>query len=162
MKVRVLGSNHVLRQKDYYVESLQSAGIFEGKKLESTKNVHCGNIVALIGLNKYILKNATITKENALHAFPLRAIFVVLHHDHSLPDIILKAIDNSRMEDFRLPYIVHDDLFLHQREGIRWLWSMHCKDSGAILADDMGLGKTRQVCISNNVVNLVYMFILYS
>jgi hypothetical protein len=134
MRVRVLGSNHVPGQKDYYVESLQRAEIFEGKKLESTKTVQCGNLVALIGLNKYIPHNATITKECALLAFPFRAIYV-LNHDQNLPDITLKATGKSRVENFYLPYLVHDDLFLHQREGLRWLWSMHCQDSGVGVLD---------------------------
>eukprot|EP00958_Prasinococcus_capsulatus_P019603 scaffold2437_cov395-Prasinococcus_capsulatus_cf.AAC.14 len=38
------------------------------------------------------------------------------------------------------------NLYPHQREGLKWLWSLHKKQSGGILGDDMGLGKTRQVC----------------
>ncbi|KAK2656287.1 hypothetical protein Ddye_009339 [Dipteronia dyeriana] len=37
-------------------------------------------------------------------------------------------------------------LFPHQREGLRWLWSLHCQGKGGILGDDMGLGKTMQIC----------------
>lgn len=36
-------------------------------------------------------------------------------------------------------------LYPHQREGLKWLWSLHCKGKGGILGDDMGLGKTMQV-----------------
>lgn len=31
-------------------------------------------------------------------------------------------------------------LYPHQVEGVRWLWSLHCRQRGGILADDMGLG----------------------
>lgn len=37
-------------------------------------------------------------------------------------------------------------LYPHQRDGLRWLWSLHCQGKGGILGDDMGLGKTMQMC----------------
>ncbi|KAL2518072.1 protein CHROMATIN REMODELING 24 [Abeliophyllum distichum] len=37
-------------------------------------------------------------------------------------------------------------LYPHQRDGLKWLWSLHCKGKGGILGDDMGLGKTMQIC----------------
>ncbi|KAL2342897.1 hypothetical protein Fmac_004182 [Flemingia macrophylla] len=37
-------------------------------------------------------------------------------------------------------------LYPHQREGLKWLWSLHCLGKGGILGDDMGLGKTMQMC----------------
>ncbi|KAL4204403.1 hypothetical protein AMTRI_Chr01g131870 [Amborella trichopoda] len=36
-------------------------------------------------------------------------------------------------------------LYPHQHDGLKWLWSLHCKKTGGILGDDMGLGKTMQV-----------------
>jgi SNF2 family DNA or RNA helicase len=36
-------------------------------------------------------------------------------------------------------------LYPHQREGLKWLWSLHVRGKGGILGDDMGLGKTMQV-----------------
>ncbi|KAK2448638.1 chromatin remodeling [Trifolium repens] len=32
-------------------------------------------------------------------------------------------------------------LYPHQREGLKWLWSLHVRGKGGILGDDMGLGK---------------------
>ncbi|EDQ85848.1 uncharacterized protein MONBRDRAFT_11528 [Monosiga brevicollis MX1] len=46
---------------------------------------------------------------------------------------------------FRLPSQLYDGLFPHQREGVRWLWSLYRRKCGGILGDDMGLGKTVQV-----------------
>lgn len=46
---------------------------------------------------------------------------------------------------FKLPTKVAKMLYLHQREGLKWLWSLHCQGKGGILGDDMGLGKTMQV-----------------
>ncbi|KAH9717308.1 protein CHROMATIN REMODELING 24 [Citrus sinensis] len=47
---------------------------------------------------------------------------------------------------YMLPGKIGNMLFPHQREGLRWLWSLHCQGKGGILGDDMGLGKTMQIC----------------
>ncbi|KAF0895629.1 hypothetical protein E2562_013926 [Oryza meyeriana var. granulata] len=46
---------------------------------------------------------------------------------------------------YKLPGSIFKMLYPHQREGLRWLWVLHCKGTGGILGDDMGLGKTMQV-----------------
>ncbi|CAD6261544.1 unnamed protein product [Miscanthus lutarioriparius] len=46
---------------------------------------------------------------------------------------------------YKLPGQIFKMLFAHQREGLRWLWVLHCRGTGGILGDDMGLGKTMQV-----------------
>ncbi|CAH9085288.1 unnamed protein product [Cuscuta epithymum] len=48
---------------------------------------------------------------------------------------------------FMLPGEVANILYPHQRDGLKWLWSVHSKGKGGILADDMGLGKTMQICV---------------
>nr|GEV07160.1 SNF2-related, N-terminal domain-containing protein [Tanacetum cinerariifolium] len=48
--------------------------------------------------------------------------------------------------NFALPSKIATMLYPHQREGLKWLWSLHCKGKGGILGDDMGLGKTMQIC----------------
>ncbi|KAI3445101.1 hypothetical protein Pfo_001766 [Paulownia fortunei] len=47
---------------------------------------------------------------------------------------------------YKLPGKIANMLYPHQREGLKWLWSLHCKGKGGILGDDMGLGKTMQIC----------------
>ncbi|KAG8391158.1 hypothetical protein BUALT_Bualt01G0158700 [Buddleja alternifolia] len=47
---------------------------------------------------------------------------------------------------YRLPGKIAKMLYPHQREGLKWLWSLHYKGKGGILGDDMGLGKTMQIC----------------
>lgn len=44
-----------------------------------------------------------------------------------------------------LPGEIVKKLYPHQRDGLKWLWALHCKNCGGILGDDMGLGKTMQV-----------------
>ncbi|GAA0156845.1 damaged DNA-binding protein [Lithospermum erythrorhizon] len=47
---------------------------------------------------------------------------------------------------YRLPSGIAQMLYPHQRDGLKWLWSLHCQRKGGILGDDMGLGKTMQIC----------------
>ncbi|KAG2575965.1 hypothetical protein PVAP13_7KG359700 [Panicum virgatum] len=46
---------------------------------------------------------------------------------------------------YKLPGRIFKMLYPHQREGLRWLWVLHCRGTGGILGDDMGLGKTMQL-----------------
>ncbi|KAL6980895.1 DNA helicase [Sarracenia purpurea var. burkii] len=45
---------------------------------------------------------------------------------------------------YMLPSKIAKMLYPHQRDGMKWLWSLHCQRKGGILGDDMGLGKTIQ------------------
>ncbi|KAF8404043.1 hypothetical protein HHK36_008920 [Tetracentron sinense] len=47
---------------------------------------------------------------------------------------------------YKLPSKIAKILYPHQRDGLKWLWSLHCRQTGGILGDDMGLGKTMQMC----------------
>ncbi|CAM0913080.1 unnamed protein product [Alopecurus aequalis] len=47
---------------------------------------------------------------------------------------------------YMLPAKISKMLYPHQRQGLRWLWFLHCRGTGGILGDDMGLGKTMQIC----------------
>ncbi|KAM0847095.1 hypothetical protein ACQ4PT_055225 [Festuca glaucescens] len=63
-----------------------------------------------------------------------------------LPDIQIEAAGGSVVEaPYKLPPRILNTLYAHQREGLAWLWSLHCRGTGGILGDDMGLGKTMQV-----------------
>jgi len=43
---------------------------------------------------------------------------------------------------FTIPASTYNQLFDHQKTGIRWLWELHQQNTGGIIADEMGLGKT--------------------
>nr|GEX34756.1 elongation factor 2 [Tanacetum cinerariifolium] len=45
-----------------------------GKKQETVEDVPCGNTVALVGLDQFITKNATLTSEKEVDAHPIRAM----------------------------------------------------------------------------------------
>ncbi|XP_073270595.1 protein CHROMATIN REMODELING 24-like isoform X2 [Primulina huaijiensis] len=62
--------------------------------------------------------------------------------DDHLDDFTLRGLKYT----YRLPSKIAKMLFPHQREGLKWLWSLHSMGKGGILGDDMGLGKTMQIC----------------
>ncbi|KAM0840367.1 hypothetical protein ACQ4PT_059715 [Festuca glaucescens] len=49
------------------------------------------------------------------------------------------------VKPYKLPGDIFKMLYPHQREGLKWLWVLHCRGTGGILGDDMGLGKTMQI-----------------
>lgn len=60
----------------------------------------------------------------------------------------LPPFGRKEKKRFTLPQDLYDILKPHQKQGIEWLWKLHCSDMpGGIVADDMGLGKTLQVII---------------
>ncbi|PWA54934.1 ribosomal protein S5/Elongation factor G/III/V family protein [Artemisia annua] len=75
LKVRIMGPNYVPgEKKDLYVKSVQRTVIWMGKKQETVEDVPCGNTVALVGLDQFITKNATLTNEKETDAHPIRAM----------------------------------------------------------------------------------------
>lgn len=49
-------------------------------------------------------------------------------------------------EGFELNGDIFNNLYLHQKEGLKWLYELYRKRMGGVLGDDMGLGKTVQIC----------------
>jgi SNF2 family DNA or RNA helicase len=47
---------------------------------------------------------------------------------------------------FSLPPKIYENLYEHQKLGIKWLYQLYRDELGGVLADDMGLGKTVQIC----------------
>lgn len=80
--------------------------------------------------------------------FKLSCVSNKVHIPGNADDLILEdlsiALDVPK-SIYRLPGKIAKMLFPHQREGLNWLWSLHCKGKGGVLGDDMGLGKTMQV-----------------
>ncbi|XP_020417806.1 elongation factor 2 [Prunus persica] len=75
LKVRIMGPNYVPgEKKDLYVKNVQRTVIWMGKKQETVEDVPCGNTVALVGLDQFITKNATLTNEKEADAHPIRAM----------------------------------------------------------------------------------------
>lgn len=80
------------------------------------------------------------------------------YDDSDVVDVLDDCTDGSVLEDesaitlsgprstYKLPGKIAKMLYPHQRDGLKWLWSLHCQGKGGILGDDMGLGKTMQIC----------------
>lgn len=60
---------------------------------------------------------------------------------------------------YKLPSKIAKMLYPHQREGLKWLWSLHCQGKGGILGDDMGLGKTMQVSLLGELISFLLLFV---
>ncbi|KAK8588964.1 hypothetical protein V6N13_087852 [Hibiscus sabdariffa] len=75
LKVRIMGPNYVPgEKKDLYVKSVQRTVIWMGKKQETVEDVPCGNTVVMVGLDRFITKNATLTNEKEVVAHAIRAM----------------------------------------------------------------------------------------
>lgn len=65
------------------------------------------------------------------------------HNDNEIVSADEHAITLSDPKStFKLPAKIGKMLYPHQRDGLKWLWSLHCQGKGGVLGDDMGLGKT--------------------
>ncbi|GJS11227.1 ARID DNA-binding domain-containing protein [Tanacetum coccineum] len=70
-----MGPNYVPgEKKDLYVKSVHKTVIWMGEKQEAVEDVPCGNTVALVGLDQFITKTATLTNEKESDAYPIRAM----------------------------------------------------------------------------------------
>lgn len=74
-KVRIMGPNYVPgEKKDLFVKAVQRTVLCMGRKQEAVEDVPCGNTVALVGLDQFIIKTATLTNEGKDDAHPLKAM----------------------------------------------------------------------------------------
>lgn len=61
--------------------------------------------------------------------------------------------------NLQIPKDIWNNLYEHQKTGVRWLWELHQLGTGGILGDEMGLGKTIQMIAflialrTSNIVN---------
>ncbi|KAJ0799048.1 putative ribosomal protein S5 domain 2-type [Helianthus annuus] len=67
-------------KKDLYVKGVQRTVIWMGKKQETVEDVPCGNTVAMVGLDQFITKNATLANEKEVDATP-DSSHEILHAD---------------------------------------------------------------------------------
>eukprot|EP00386_Alphamonas_edax_P013988 GDKI01043048.1.p2 GENE.GDKI01043048.1~~GDKI01043048.1.p2 ORF type:complete len:837 (-),score=376.08 GDKI01043048.1:439-2949(-) len=67
-KVRIQGSHYTPGSKDdLYVKSIQRTVLMMGRYVEQVADVPCGNTVALVGVDQYLLKSGTITTCETAH-----------------------------------------------------------------------------------------------
>ena len=74
-KVRIMGPNYVPgTKKDLYVKTVQRTVLCMGRRQEAVEDVPCGNTVAMVGLDQFITKNATLTGEKCEDAHTIKAM----------------------------------------------------------------------------------------
>eukprot|EP00769_Ergobibamus_cyprinoides_P000182 gnl/Ergobibamus_cyprinoides/1176.p1 GENE.gnl/Ergobibamus_cyprinoides/1176~~gnl/Ergobibamus_cyprinoides/1176.p1 ORF type:complete len:427 (+),score=205.83 gnl/Ergobibamus_cyprinoides/1176:277-1557(+) len=61
-KVRIMGPNYVVGKKDdLFIKNIQRTILMMGRFVEPIEDCPCGNTVGLVGVDQFIIKNATIT-----------------------------------------------------------------------------------------------------
>jgi elongation factor 2 len=105
-KVRIMGPNYVPgNKKDLYLKSIQRTLIMMGRYVEQVPDVPCGNNVAMVGVDQYLLKTGTITTIAAAHNFktmkysvsPVVRVAVDVKNPQDLPKLVegLKRLSKS-------------------------------------------------------------------
>jgi len=74
MKVRIMGSNYVFGEKKdvYDNKTIQRTVLCMGRRQDAVEDVPAGNTVALVGMDQFIAKTATITEAGQVDCHPLK------------------------------------------------------------------------------------------
>lgn len=68
-----MGPNYVPGEKrDLNIKNVQRTVLCMGRRQDAVEDVPCGNTVALVGLDQFITKNATLTNEKSEDAHPIK------------------------------------------------------------------------------------------
>ena len=98
-KVRIMGPNYVPgEKKDLWTKTVQRTVLCMGRRQDAIEDVPCGNTVAMVGLDQFITKNATITSESAKDAHPIKAM------KFSVSPVVRVAVEAKNAAD--LPKLV--------------------------------------------------------
>lgn len=97
-KVAIMGSNYKYgTNEDFYTnKSIQRVVMMIGDKAETVEYVPCGNTVALVGVDQYLVKSGTVTTEEK--AYPLRTM------KFSVSPVVRVAVEPKNASD--LPKLV--------------------------------------------------------
>ena len=99
-KVRIMGNNYQVGKKNdlYEDKPIQRTVLMMGRYQEAVDDMPCGNVVGLVGVDKYIVKTATIASADAEKAFPLRDM------KYSVSPVVRVAVEVKNPAD--LPKLV--------------------------------------------------------
>ncbi|KEG13438.1 elongation factor 2 [Trypanosoma grayi] len=98
-KVRIMGNNYIYGKKQdlYEDKPVQRTVLMMGRYQEAVEDMPCGNVVGLVGVDKYIVKSATITDEGE-SPHPLRDM------KYSVSPVVRVAVEAKNPSD--LPKLV--------------------------------------------------------
>jgi elongation factor 2 len=92
-----MGPNFVYGQKiDLYQKGIQGVVLMMGNKEETVSEVPCGNTVGLIGVDKYLVKNGTVS--DCEEAYPIKAM------KYSVSPVVRVAVQPKLVSD--LPKLI--------------------------------------------------------
>lgn len=67
-KVRIMGPNYIPGKKDdLFIKNVQRTVLMMGRYIEPIEDCPCGNTVALVGVDQYLLKSGTISDNENAH-----------------------------------------------------------------------------------------------
>jgi len=67
-KVRIMGPNYIPGKKDdLFIKNIQRTVLMMGRTVESLEDCPCGNTIALVGIDQFLLKSGTITTSEVAH-----------------------------------------------------------------------------------------------
>ena len=96
-KVRIMGPNYVPGSKtDLNVKNVQRTVLMMGGKVEAVADVPCGNTVGLVGIDQYLMKQGTISDNEAAHCIKVMK--------YSVSPVVRVAVEVKNASD--LPKLV--------------------------------------------------------
>lgn len=98
-KCRIMGNNYVFGKKtDLYDDKpIQRCVLMMGRYQEAVDDLPCGNVCGLVGVDKYIIKSATVT-DSEMDAWPLKDM------KYSVSPVVRVAVEAKNPAD--LPKLV--------------------------------------------------------
>jgi elongation factor 2 len=105
-KVRIMGPNYTPGSKnDLNIKNIQRTVLMMGGKVEAVPDVPCGNTVALVGVDQYLMKQGTLSDHEDAHNIrvmkysvsPVVRVAVEPKHASDLPKLVegLKKLSKS-------------------------------------------------------------------
>lgn len=75
-KIRIMGANYKHgQQNDMFEKSVSQVGVYMmGRIPEYVQDVPCGNTVAIIGIDEYLMKTGTLGSVEIKDAYPIKSM----------------------------------------------------------------------------------------
>ena len=121
LKVRIMGPNYTPGKKeDLYLKLIQRTILMMGHYMEPIKDVPCGNIVGLVGVDQFLVKTGTITTLEHAHnvrvmkfsVSPVVRIAVEAKNPANLPKLV-EGLKRLAKSDPMVQYIIEESGELH-------------------------------------------------
>ena len=172
LKVRIMGPNYTPGKKeDLYLKLIQRTILMMGHYMEPIKDVPCGNIVGLVGVDQFLVKTGTITTFEHAHnvrvmkfsVSPVVRIAVEAKNPANLPKLV-EGLKRLAKSDPMVQYIIEESGELHLEICLKDLEEDHAcipiKKSDPVVSYRETISKESNVlCLSKspNKHNRLYM-----